>query len=384
MTIEYFDPGSTIFEEGDSADKLYVIVEGHVTITKRTGEDGAEEVLATYSTHAQRPTFGELALWSNKPRAGTARTDDSTNVLTIASNRFERFLTIVPEFAEMFAVYESSFAQLNRLRMMREGSGHQVTMPSAQTLGKVSSTLGSLIREGEEAPTERAYLTKREVAWVRFVKTLLSAHAAQQLFSNNHSTADDAAAGAGPPGSLNGRGSDRKSSGRHKSGEKIGAATVASQPGDEKADEPNPERDTMIRSIFDTVDADKSGYIDAAELSTALGQLELTTDAHEVIRKYAIRGKGTLTYGQFAKAVRDLLKERAAAMEKEQQLEELERKKIQSYRHSSAQSTGGGRVGGSRRRRSVVASAAAADSIKEELEKLQHAHEHFQRASADA
>ena len=156
----------SIFAEGDSADKLYIVVEGKVGIFKRKvneeeesprdgrGQEHAhadgrppaddaggeararrrgsmggdqpegrarartveEELICTYSTLSKRPTFGELALWSSKPRAAAARTLEPTKVLFVRSADFATFLSIVPEFADMFACYASAFDVINKLR----------------------------------------------------------------------------------------------------------------------------------------------------------------------------------------------------------------------------------------------------------------------------
>ena len=114
MGVEYHGSDTTIFNEGDEADRLYVIVEGLVAIYRKNHE-GVEEQVCTYSTNAKTPTFGELALWSAQPRKGTARTVEPCNLLVVLKSSFSAFLWLVPEFEAMFATYASAIGTLNQL-----------------------------------------------------------------------------------------------------------------------------------------------------------------------------------------------------------------------------------------------------------------------------
>jgi CRP-like cAMP-binding protein len=68
-TEETFAPGSTIFCEGDGGDKMYVIAEGQVMISK-TIEGAGEEALSFLK---RGDYFGEMALIDKQPRSADAK-----------------------------------------------------------------------------------------------------------------------------------------------------------------------------------------------------------------------------------------------------------------------------------------------------------------------
>lgn len=157
LQVEYFAGGrQLIFEQGAVADKFYIIVDGKVGVYRRPdGHGGAEECLATYSTHARRPTFGELALWSSKPRAGSARALEPTTVLVVHAADFDRFLRVVPEFTDVFETYATAYDNLNRIKAEHEKFGRVIALPKQGTLNLLSSALGSMLKQGQR-PVEGA------------------------------------------------------------------------------------------------------------------------------------------------------------------------------------------------------------------------------------
>ena len=171
MDIEYVEANRIIFPEGGKADKLYIIIEGKVAIFRRH-EDGVEEQVCSYSTHAMRPTFGELALWSSQPRRGTARSIEPTNLLVIKARDFRTFLSIVPEFSDMFASYASAFDALNLLKVEHEAFGRELKLPSKHTLSQLTGALGAMLWGGGGTGAEN--LTKAERAWVRVLRGLMA------------------------------------------------------------------------------------------------------------------------------------------------------------------------------------------------------------------
>jgi ABC-type lipoprotein export system ATPase subunit/CRP-like cAMP-binding protein len=64
-----YPAGSTIFEQGDRADKFYIIIRGEVEIVKRY-EDGSEMVTAVLDSSQY---FGEMGLMNDAPRGATVR-----------------------------------------------------------------------------------------------------------------------------------------------------------------------------------------------------------------------------------------------------------------------------------------------------------------------
>ena len=83
MTVE-FDAGYTIFEKGEPGRELFVILGGKVEI-----RDG-ERLIATLS---RGDMFGEMALISNEPRSAAAVAVETTSVLKLTYDVFDKVLS---------------------------------------------------------------------------------------------------------------------------------------------------------------------------------------------------------------------------------------------------------------------------------------------------
>jgi CRP/FNR family transcriptional regulator, cyclic AMP receptor protein len=97
-----FQPGETIFAEGDKGDKMYVVRSGEVEIER----DG--RVVEHLSSGG---IFGEMALIDGSPRAATARAKTACEVAPITEKTFLFLVHETPFFA--IAVMR---ALANRLR----------------------------------------------------------------------------------------------------------------------------------------------------------------------------------------------------------------------------------------------------------------------------
>ncbi|MCZ6508801.1 MAG: cyclic nucleotide-binding domain-containing protein [Acidobacteria bacterium] len=88
---ERFYAGEVIFREGDAGDKMYVVLEGRVMISKRIPGAG-EEALAFLE---RGDYFGEMALIDHETRSASAKAhDDVAVVLSIAREVVEGLLNI--------------------------------------------------------------------------------------------------------------------------------------------------------------------------------------------------------------------------------------------------------------------------------------------------
>lgn len=92
-----FRKGQIIFEQGDPADALYVVVEGEVKVHVDSGA-GDEMVLVTL-----RPpdVFGELALVDGGPRSASAEALVQSTLLSLNRRTFLALLEGNPEIAEL-------------------------------------------------------------------------------------------------------------------------------------------------------------------------------------------------------------------------------------------------------------------------------------------
>jgi CRP/FNR family transcriptional regulator, cyclic AMP receptor protein len=137
-----YEPGQSVFREGDSGDTCYVVREGCVRVTRRHS-DGRVITLAEL-----RPgeMFGELAMFGGETRSASVEALDPTRALAILSGDLRRIIAQHPDIAVKMLE-----ALANRLRDANERLARQ----SFQTVaGRVASALLSQVKarsDGEEA-----------------------------------------------------------------------------------------------------------------------------------------------------------------------------------------------------------------------------------------
>lgn len=83
-----FVSGEFVFKEGESGNRLYLIVEGEVRIS-RTIPGSGEEALAVLKPGS---LFGEMAVFDRSERSTDAISNGGTKCLTIARSDFELLL----------------------------------------------------------------------------------------------------------------------------------------------------------------------------------------------------------------------------------------------------------------------------------------------------
>lgn len=87
-----FKTGTIIFNEGEDADRLYIVSDGVVEILKND-KDGNEVVVGV---HTKGNVFGEMAILDNLPRSGTARTRTPVKALYLEREDFLKILDTNP------------------------------------------------------------------------------------------------------------------------------------------------------------------------------------------------------------------------------------------------------------------------------------------------
>lgn len=98
-TEEHFSNGSTVFSEGEGGDKLYIILDGRVRISKFIPGVG-EEALAILE---RGDFFGEMALIDDKPRSADARAHEGgATVLSIDRATLNEILGMDPTASLQF------------------------------------------------------------------------------------------------------------------------------------------------------------------------------------------------------------------------------------------------------------------------------------------
>jgi CRP/FNR family cyclic AMP-dependent transcriptional regulator len=92
---ERFESGTYIFREGESGNRLYLITEGEVRISRDVPGSG-EEALAVLKPGA---VFGEMAVFDRSERSTHAISNGGSVMLTIARSDFEMLLDLNRELA---------------------------------------------------------------------------------------------------------------------------------------------------------------------------------------------------------------------------------------------------------------------------------------------
>lgn len=94
-TEETHATGTKIFQHGDAGDKLYLILEGRVRISRDVAGMG-EEALAVFGPGQ---VFGEMALLDESPRSADARVHERCRLLAIPKDGFDDLLFLHKDLA---------------------------------------------------------------------------------------------------------------------------------------------------------------------------------------------------------------------------------------------------------------------------------------------
>lgn len=94
-TEESHATGTKLFEYGDPGDKLFIILEGKVRISREVAGMG-EEALAVLGPGE---VFGEMSLLDESPRSADARVHERCRMLVITKEAFDELLYLYKELA---------------------------------------------------------------------------------------------------------------------------------------------------------------------------------------------------------------------------------------------------------------------------------------------
>jgi CRP/FNR family transcriptional regulator len=88
-----FARGDRLFDEGDAGDRLYVILDGKIKLT-RAAADGRENLLSVLGPGEM---FGELSLFDPRPRTASAVAVTDTRLAALAHDSLRTWLTGRPD-----------------------------------------------------------------------------------------------------------------------------------------------------------------------------------------------------------------------------------------------------------------------------------------------
>jgi CRP-like cAMP-binding protein len=105
-----FNDGDVIFTEGDESREMYVVLEGHVTVSKKSNK--GEVTLAVLR---KGDFVGEMSLLESLPRSATARAQGKVRLLAIQPGGFLLKIRRDPTFA-----FEMLQTLSRRIRVINE------------------------------------------------------------------------------------------------------------------------------------------------------------------------------------------------------------------------------------------------------------------------
>lgn len=136
MKSEKFKDGEVIFKEGETGDKMYILLKGQVQIIKRGGKivgGGHQETLL--ATLEAGECFGEMGMIDRRARSATARSSGDSFLFSMAENTIYR-ISINPKYASLSSKLFRNFAIMLARRLREINQKYVNTMSdSPEQLG---------------------------------------------------------------------------------------------------------------------------------------------------------------------------------------------------------------------------------------------------------
>lgn len=134
--IKNYDAGTTLFNEGDEADGLYLIRRGSVTVSRTLG---GKEVVLSYV--AAGNYVGEMALLSGAPRSATVKAAVASEAIVLESKRINEILARNADLrAQLNALYLDRVRD-NQAMEQNPESGNLISFLMQQGVGEASDVL---------------------------------------------------------------------------------------------------------------------------------------------------------------------------------------------------------------------------------------------------
>lgn len=147
-----YDEGSTIFERGEAADFLPMIVKGSVKMI-RMPEPGKEVIIGTF--HAGE-MFAVPPVFDGEPYPSTAIATERTELLQISRDDFLKLISDSSEFAFEVIVWTCE--------MLREKTSMIRTLSTASPEHRVGRVLLKLFAESDQSVPVRISVRRQDIA----------------------------------------------------------------------------------------------------------------------------------------------------------------------------------------------------------------------------
>jgi CRP-like cAMP-binding protein len=174
-----FPKGTTIFNEGESSDRVVIVLEGRVKISYFT-EDGKEVVLAV---RGAGEILGDMSAIDGRPRSATGTTLEQTECIVLTVDDFKDFLSSKPgagfAYIELlvdrlrdsdlkrieFSAYDSAGRLARRLLELAERFGERTDSGTRINLPLSQEELAGWTGSSREA-VAKALQTFRSRGWI--------------------------------------------------------------------------------------------------------------------------------------------------------------------------------------------------------------------------
>lgn len=110
-TQAHYEPGETVFEEGDTGDSLFMILSGRVEVHKIFA--GEAQLVGMLGPGEY---FGEMALLGRRPRSATTRAASSLDLLVLPASDFSALAESLTEFRSEFEEIAKARAESDAAR----------------------------------------------------------------------------------------------------------------------------------------------------------------------------------------------------------------------------------------------------------------------------
>lgn len=108
-------PGDLILAEGDSIQRMWILLSGQCRVTKKTKAGGEQEL----SVLEPFGTFGEMSFFNPAPHSASVRATTAVETLSLSRARYDMLLR-VGSFAAYKLAFNTMSALIERLRKMDE------------------------------------------------------------------------------------------------------------------------------------------------------------------------------------------------------------------------------------------------------------------------
>lgn len=154
-TVRTYRRGETVWNEGDPADRLTVIIRGRVKVVRHG--DAGDVILELFG---EGEPVGAIAVYNCMPYPASAVCIEPTVLLVVPRREYFELLDRHPEFARAI-IREQTKLMMAMMRKVEELRGQRVEARIAQLFLTLAERMGRETREGIEIPIS---LTRQEVA----------------------------------------------------------------------------------------------------------------------------------------------------------------------------------------------------------------------------